>query len=461
MALVVGTNAGFVTVAPSVDPGAFNFDFDTRANAFKDTSPATAVKVTEIGVYTGTATEAANIDLAVYTHNAGDDNPEAKIAGGATIAKGTTAGWKVASGLNITISSSTVYWIAAQCDNTATGTSLDGVNDAGERADWKTGQTELTDPWGSSSVQVGRILAIYAVWEAAGTTTTTTTTSTTTTTTTTTTSTTTTTTSTTTTTTTTSTTTTTTSTTTTTTTTSTTTTTTSTTTTTTTTSTTTTTTSTTTTTGVSIATSNIHIDSDDNDIEPNHATDNRKSRLIKDGLEVQSSIWSGGATNYIKQIDGDMVFVGAAGLSFGSFWGNEIGFVTAGGTGTYAEIADAAITVGQTHNTTFQGNKELAVTNAGMYLIGWCMSVEATGANKHIVGGIGVDVPGGADALVIQNDGRNHAISVGNAEFSLAGTAILDLSASSEVGLMVTNESDNTNVTVEHVALSVLQIGGT
>lgn len=157
----------------------------------------------------------------------------------------------------------------------------------------------------------------------------------------------------------------------------------------------------------------------------------------------------------------DFYFIGAgSGLPYGSFWGNDIAFVSAGGSGAFFEISDANITVGQTNLTTFQNNKEIAVTKAGVYKVMWSMSVKATGANKHIVGGIGVDA-GGAGALTIQNDGRNHSVSTGNAEFGLAGGALLDLSASSEVGLMATNETDGTNVTVEHVTLVIDMDGGT
>lgn len=155
----------------------------------------------------------------------------------------------------------------------------------------------------------------------------------------------------------------------------------------------------------------------------------------------------------------DVIFSGG-GLPFGSFWGNDIAFVTAGGTGTFAEISDANITVGQTNNTAFQNDKELAVTHEGMYDIVWSVSAKATGANKHIVCGIGIDA-GGTGALAIQNDGRNKNVSTGNTEIPLAGTAILDLSASSEVGLMITNETDNTDITVEYVNLKIVQIGGT
>ena len=193
---------------------------------------------------------------------------------------------------------------------------------------------------------------------------------------------------------------------------------------------------------------------------PAHIPDEGQSLLIQKDLEVQRNAFFGGVTNYIKQVDGDMVFVGAAGLSLGSFWGNDIDFTVAGGTGTFKEITDADITVGLVHNVTFQNNKELAITNAGWYDVIWSISAKATGANKHIVGAIGVDA-GGSGSLTAQNDGRNHAVSTGNAEFSISGAAILDLSASSEVGLMVTNETDNTNVTIEHVNLIIGQRAGT
>lgn len=165
---------------------------------------------------------------------------------------------------------------------------------------------------------------------------------------------------------------------------------------------------------------------------------------------------------FITQGDGDSWWVGGGGLPFGSFWGNDIAFTVAGGTGTFKEVVDADITVGQTHNTTFQNDKEIAVSIEGMYLVTWSMSLEAdSGAGKHLVGAIGVDVPGGADVLVAQNDGMAHVFSVGNAENAMGGTAILDLVAGSEVGLMVTIENDDTDVTVQHVNLSLVQIGGT
>lgn len=188
----------------------------------------------------------------------------------------------------------------------------------------------------------------------------------------------------------------------------------------------------------------------------NTATPDTKLQVVGD------SKFGDDNTNYVEiGTTGDTKFVGGAGLVFGSFWGNEIAFVVAGGTGTFSVVTDSDITAGQTHNTTFQNNQEIDIgAFAGMYLVTYSVTMKGTGANKHLVSAIGVDV-GGVTGDVAQNDGRSHSITVGNAELSMGGTAILDLSANDEVSIMVTNETDNTNIIVEHVALSTVQIGGT
>ena len=170
MALVKGTNCGFVTEAPTEDPGTdfSGDDVEARALASKDTSPATAVKITEIGWYCVNATEAANFEVGIYDHNVGDDEPEAVVGAlDQTNAKGTGAGWKRVTGLDITIDPSTIYWIAIEVDNTSTTTKISYNSVTGRRAR-KINQTSLADPWGASeNLHSSRLLAIYAVWEAA------------------------------------------------------------------------------------------------------------------------------------------------------------------------------------------------------------------------------------------------------------------------------------------------------
>lgn len=165
MALVKGTNCGFVTAAPTGDPAESASTVDNAAQALKDTAPVGAEKVTEIGWYCGNATQEANFEVGIYEHNAGDDNPEALVAKEATNAKGTGIGWKKATSLNIAITAGQVYWLAVQLDNTATATMLDSKVDGGQKIDVKGSQVTLTDPWGVSGATYGQLISVYAVYE--------------------------------------------------------------------------------------------------------------------------------------------------------------------------------------------------------------------------------------------------------------------------------------------------------
>ena len=168
MALVVGTNAGFVTVAPTANPSVTQDSvIDFRALAFKVTSPAGATKVTEIGWWCNTATQAANFEVGIYDNNAGEPGDLIGVLG--TNAKGTTTGWKVATGLDITISAETIYWLAVQLDDTSTSTWMGSKFDAAEEFDRKYSQTTLTNPWGETDDSSTQILGIYAVYEEAAT----------------------------------------------------------------------------------------------------------------------------------------------------------------------------------------------------------------------------------------------------------------------------------------------------
>ena len=162
MALVLGTNAGFVTVAPTDDPAESGFTIDNSTWASKDTSPSGDNKITEIGWYCDNSTQEANFEVGIYT----DDSDKPDIVVGSlsqTNAKGTDAGWKRVTGLNIPISASTIYWIAVELDNTIPGTDAD-LKLSGGRLDVKNA-VELTDPWGTTNTSLDWLPAIYAVIE--------------------------------------------------------------------------------------------------------------------------------------------------------------------------------------------------------------------------------------------------------------------------------------------------------
>ncbi|MBU0894038.1 MAG: hypothetical protein KKB88_01195 [Nanoarchaeota archaeon] len=166
-ALVLGTNSGFVTTAPTDDPAAFGETMDDTAKVTKAISPATAVKITEIGWWCDTATEESNFEVGLYAANGAVVPGEAGtlLYSDTTNAKGIDTGWKSVS-VDWVISPNTVYWLGVQVDDTATITntnfavitsSIDGIN----------AQTSLPNPFGGGSFTNNRMYGFYAVWEAA------------------------------------------------------------------------------------------------------------------------------------------------------------------------------------------------------------------------------------------------------------------------------------------------------
>jgi hypothetical protein len=165
MALVRGTNCGFVTVAPTADPASINAAQDLAARAFKDAAPTGATTITEIGWWCDTAgTPDVNFEVGLYSHDAGDV-PLTRLFVSATNAKGTTAGWKTVA-VNWAITAGTTYWIAVQLDNTTPNTAIDYTSAAGTGLSIDTASTTLITPWVSDGMS-GGLLAIYALVSAA------------------------------------------------------------------------------------------------------------------------------------------------------------------------------------------------------------------------------------------------------------------------------------------------------
>lgn len=170
MAIAIGTNAGFVTEAPVADPAATSYGINDKAFATYDTSPATATKVTEIGWWKGGGEDTENYEVAIYSHDAGNDTPNVIIGSDLTNAlSGSQLEWERVVGLNIVIDSSTPYWMAVQVDDTIDGTISDYEAAAGSRMSYSgTGITTLPSPWDQGYSELGNFaFAIYAVWEAA------------------------------------------------------------------------------------------------------------------------------------------------------------------------------------------------------------------------------------------------------------------------------------------------------
>lgn len=166
MAVALGTNAGFVSAAPSADPSGTDANIDTIAFVQKTTSPAGANSVTSMGWWCDNATEEADFDVGLYSHDAVNDYANVLLASAANQAKGTTAGWKTAS-VAYDLSESTTYWVAAQLDDTATATTTNRSTTT-DRFGYRGASNALPNPFGSGSGYADtRTYAIYALYEAA------------------------------------------------------------------------------------------------------------------------------------------------------------------------------------------------------------------------------------------------------------------------------------------------------
>jgi hypothetical protein len=163
MAVVLGTNAGFVSAAPTSDPSDAEFWIDNKCRAIKTTSPASSTKCVEIGVWISNATEDATLDLGLYSSSG--TQPNSRL-GHATTSKGTSGGvWKSVS-VDISITEGTDYWVACGCTDTTTTTSTDYDDASGSYAFLSTGTTSLPATWSSSTNGTNICWAFYAVWTA-------------------------------------------------------------------------------------------------------------------------------------------------------------------------------------------------------------------------------------------------------------------------------------------------------
>ena len=168
MAFTIGSvTCGFVTSAPTADPGAANIIADDTINVVSDTTPAGAARITEIGWYCDGASEEANFMVGLYASDGTVVPGEAGtlLYSDTTNAKGTDAGWKVVS-VDWEISENTRYWIAITMDATATDTSTNRGLSGGSGRDARSGLHEFTNPFGGGALlDADGTVSIYAVYE--------------------------------------------------------------------------------------------------------------------------------------------------------------------------------------------------------------------------------------------------------------------------------------------------------
>ena len=165
MALVLGTNCGFVTVAPVADPNGSNVGGDSAARAHKCTTPAGISKITEVGWWHDDYT-AGPYQLCLYSHNAGTDLPDALLYSTDQANCGSAPGWEVDE-VDWDVGPETVYWLALQIDG-VTGDVRYDYEATGGRASIDVAISAPQNPWVNDAI-LEYILAIYGVVsEAAG-----------------------------------------------------------------------------------------------------------------------------------------------------------------------------------------------------------------------------------------------------------------------------------------------------
>ena len=168
MALTVGTNVGFVTTAPTADPAGTAVTSDGSSFVVKDTSPARALIIKEIGWYKASGSTSSNFQVGLYAANGATVPGEAgtRLYVSSDSASGTSAGWKVISDLNWAINGSTAYWIGVQQDAHTLSSQIDSATSGGAGIDTRTSQTALANPYGGGALSdADGMYAIYALYE--------------------------------------------------------------------------------------------------------------------------------------------------------------------------------------------------------------------------------------------------------------------------------------------------------
>lgn len=145
-----------------------------------------------------------------------------------------------------------------------------------------------------------------------------------------------------------------------------------------------------------------------------------------------------------------------AGFPYGSMYTNSTIAVTIASSSTPTEIGDTW-TTGEVNGVTFGASHYLVTPHAGRYKIDWSLSIAQNSPSASIQCEQGIMINGSA-----VNPGRAHrTIANGSDVGNSGGTTILDLAASDQISLYVENQTNTTNIDVEHGNLAIFMVGGT
>jgi hypothetical protein len=166
MAVVLGTNCGFVTAAPTADPGGFAYSFTGYAWTQPVTAPEGIVAVREMGLWVSDV-NGGNFDVGIYSNNEGFDTPNALIHVVRDVP--ASAGynfWAVAGGLWWAgLVPGTKYHLGMQRH----GTAFSDYSGAGTPTKYTSylASEELPSPFLNGGTSNGTVIALYAVYTTA------------------------------------------------------------------------------------------------------------------------------------------------------------------------------------------------------------------------------------------------------------------------------------------------------
>lgn len=164
------------------------------------------------------------------------------------------------------------------------------------------------------------------------------------------------------------------------------------------------------------------------------------------------------ATTWNKQWEpwGPILSFDSSLLPYGNYKGNEINWTQVAAQNVWYTVSDAGISIDYQHKMTFQNNQEFKVTVAGFYTLIYYITCEISIANKHVKTSPEIN---GIEQLGGQ---VHHEFGRANEEESWAGSAIQLLSVDDLVSIGIsTPDAGNPTLTVDHIGLTITEIGRT
>jgi len=177
-----------------------------------------------------------------------------------------------------------------------------------------------------------------------------------------------------------------------------------------------------------------------------------------DGLHVGSV-----ANHAAVSATGDLSFVGTAGLCFGEIYTADASTTIAiATTGKANKVQITAFTVnGVSNNTTpDHTNDHITITTAGMYLCNvslHAVSVGGGGADNY---GYSVYKNNGATEFANLH-GQRDLVGGGGDEGSMTLSGIIDLAVNDTIEVWIWNNTNDDDIVIDDINLSLVQIGGT